>query len=72
MLLPLYTAITSWGQPDITVISGYDIVFVSELSVTGLAKGQATLKIEIVANCSFMGIVINKPVYTVNLTVLVE
>ena len=66
------TAIKSWEQPNITIISGDDIVSVSGLSVTGLEKGKATLRIEVVSNCSFMGVIIDKPVYSIDLVVSIK
>lgn len=58
------TPIVEWTDQRIEIINGSDIVEVSGLTVTGLKPGKAVLKIEVRANCAYMGIVIDKPVFT--------
>jgi hypothetical protein len=58
------TPIVEWTDQRIEIIKGSDIVEVSGLTVTGLKPGKAVLKIEVRANCAYMGIVIDKPVFT--------
>ncbi len=66
------TPIVEWTDQRIEIIKGSDIVEVSGLTVTGLKPGKAVLKIEVRANCAYMGIVIDKPVFTAELEVEVQ
>lgn len=66
------TAIVKWTGQSLEVISGDDIVDTSGLTITGLKPGTATLKVSVEANCAFLGIIIDKPVFTTELMVEVE
>ena len=66
------TPIVKWTDHRVEIIKGNDIVEVSGFTITGLKSGSALLKIEVKANCAYMGIVIDKPVFSTELEVVVE
>ncbi len=66
------TPIVKWTDQRVEIIKGNDIVEVSGLTITGLKSGKAVLKIEVKANCAYMGIVIDKPLFATELEVVVE
>lgn len=63
------TAVVKWTHQDVEIISGSDVVEVSGLSITGLQPGTAILRVSVRANCSFMGLIIDKPVFSTELKV---
>lgn len=66
------TPVVKWTDQKVEIIKGGDIVEVSGLTVTGLKPGKAVLKIEAKANCAYMGVVIDKPVFSAELEIEVE
>lgn len=66
------TSIVEWTDQSVEIVQGKDIVEVSGLTMTGLKPGTARLKIEVKANCSFMGIIIDRPTFSAELEVIVE
>lgn len=66
------TAVVGWNDPTVTIVSGEDVVKVSGRSITGLKTGTAVLRVEVKANCSFLGFIIDKPIFTTELHVDVK
>lgn len=66
------TAVVKWTDQKVEIINGGDIVDVYGLSITGLKPGRALLRVEVKANCSFMGVIIDKPVFYADIDVEVE
>lgn len=63
------TAVVAWGEPTVTLLAGEEVVEVSGLSVKGLEPGEAKVRVEVQADCSFLGFIIDRPVFSTELTI---
>lgn len=66
------TAIADWVNPRVEILEGDEIIAVSGLEVTALDPGRALLLVEVDADCTFLGIVIDRVTYSAELEVNVS
>ena len=63
------TAVVAWAEPVVTLLEGENVAEISGLSIKGLEPGEAKVRVEVQADCSFLGFIIDRPVFSTELTV---